>query len=129
MNGVDKTGPIFVPPTGGWQTWTTISRTMVPLDAGVQVMRVVMDTASEATQAVGNINWIRVSAAASADFAITAPAAGTALRARTVLFRWTPGGDDHWLNIGTESGIADVYTSGSLGPATEHTVTALRSAE
>jgi hypothetical protein len=60
VNGVDKTGPLTVPNTGGWQTWTTIRKTGVSLSAGAQVVRVVMD-ANGATGAVGNFNWIRVS--------------------------------------------------------------------
>jgi hypothetical protein len=59
VNGVDKTGPVKVPFTGGWQTWTTVRRSGVALAAGQQVWRVVMD-ANGATGSVGNINWIRV---------------------------------------------------------------------
>ena len=60
VNGVDKTGPLAVPNTGGWQTWATIRKTGVALSAGPQVWRLVMDT-NGATTAVGNFNWIRVS--------------------------------------------------------------------
>ena len=38
FDGVDKTGEMIAPSTGGWQTWTTIS-VPVTLDAGEQVMR------------------------------------------------------------------------------------------
>jgi len=60
VNGVNKTGPLAVPNTGGWQTWTTIRKSGVSLSAGVQVWRVVMDT-NGITTAVGNFNWLRVS--------------------------------------------------------------------
>ncbi len=40
FGGVDRTGSITVPVTGGWQTWTTVSATM-NLEAGTQVMRFV----------------------------------------------------------------------------------------
>ena len=60
VNGVDKTGPLAVPNTGGWQTWTTIRKPSVALSAGPQVFRLVMDT-NGSTTAVGNFNWIRVS--------------------------------------------------------------------
>ncbi|MCC6207117.1 MAG: carbohydrate-binding protein, partial [Gammaproteobacteria bacterium] len=53
MNGVDATGAIAVPNTGGWQNWQTISRT-VNLSAGQQVLRLQVDTGSV------NINWISV---------------------------------------------------------------------
>ena len=59
VNGVDKTGPMTVPNTGGWQTWTTISKSGVTLASGQQVVRLVMDTAG-ATGSVGNFNWLKV---------------------------------------------------------------------
>jgi hypothetical protein len=43
FNGVDKTGNISVPVTGGWQNWTTVSAT-VTLSAGTQIMRFVSST-------------------------------------------------------------------------------------
>jgi endonuclease/exonuclease/phosphatase family metal-dependent hydrolase len=52
INGLDKTGAVSVPSTGGWQTWTTIRKT-VTLDAGTQAMQVVFDT--------GNVNLNHVS--------------------------------------------------------------------
>jgi beta-glucanase (GH16 family) len=40
FNGIDRTGDVAVPVTGGWQNWTTISTTVF-LPAGTQVMRFV----------------------------------------------------------------------------------------
>jgi len=40
FDGVDKTGDVTVPFTGGWQAWSNVETT-VQLDAGVQVMRFV----------------------------------------------------------------------------------------
>jgi len=59
VNGVDKTGALTVPNTGGWQTWTTITKSGVALAAGQQVIRVVMDT-NGATGSVGNFNWFTI---------------------------------------------------------------------
>jgi Carbohydrate binding module (family 6) len=59
VDGVDRTGPIKVPKTGGWQIWTTIRRSNISLQAGRQLWRVVMDDVGRSTGAVGNINWIR----------------------------------------------------------------------
>jgi glucose/arabinose dehydrogenase/PKD repeat protein len=59
VNGVDRTGPVTVPNTGGWQAWTTLRRA-VALSAGSQVWRLVMDS-NGSTTAVGNVNFIRVS--------------------------------------------------------------------
>ena len=64
VGGANVTGPLSVPDTGGWQTWTTIRRTGVNLNAGSQVWRVVMDS-NGATTAVGNLNWIRVASPTS----------------------------------------------------------------
>ena len=44
VDGIDVTGPMMVPNTGGWQTWQTISRPGIPLTAGPHVLRVVFDT-------------------------------------------------------------------------------------
>jgi hypothetical protein len=59
VNGVDKTGPMTVPNTGGWQAWQTITRTGVSLSSGTQVVRLVLDS-NGATGLTGNFNWIAV---------------------------------------------------------------------
>ena len=59
VNGVDKTGPIAVPNTGGWQAWRTLTKTGISLSAGQQVIRLVLDT-NGATGMTGNFNWIAV---------------------------------------------------------------------
>jgi Carbohydrate binding module (family 6) len=58
FDGVDKTGPLTIPNTGGWQQWATISAP-VALSAGAQRMRVVVDAAS-AAGIVGNLNFVQV---------------------------------------------------------------------
>ncbi|HEY9422202.1 MAG TPA: carbohydrate-binding protein [Thermoanaerobaculia bacterium] len=60
VNGVDVTGPMTVPQTSGWDTWTTITKTGVSLSAGRQVWRLVMDT-NGYSNATGNFNWIAIS--------------------------------------------------------------------
>jgi len=58
-NGTNLTGPMTIPDTGGWQSWTTISKANVSLSAGAQVLRLVVDgTGSGGT--VGNLNYVRV---------------------------------------------------------------------
>jgi hypothetical protein len=44
FNGVDKTGAIQIPNTGGEQNWESVNVEGVQLNAGSQVMRVDMDT-------------------------------------------------------------------------------------
>jgi uncharacterized repeat protein (TIGR01451 family) len=43
LDGVDKTGPMYAPNTGGWGTYQTVSKDNISLDAGRHVMRIVMD--------------------------------------------------------------------------------------
>jgi len=57
FGGVDATGPLAIPNTGGWQNWTTLSKT-VSLTAGTQGMRVAFDTS--VGNAVGNVTWYRL---------------------------------------------------------------------
>ncbi len=59
FNGVDKTGPMAIPNTGGWQKWVTLTKTGVSLNAGQQVMRLVIDSAAP-TGVIGNFNYITV---------------------------------------------------------------------
>ncbi len=55
FNGVDKTGNINVPVTGGWQNWTTVSASAT-LSAGTQIMRFASSTDGY------NINYFDISA-------------------------------------------------------------------
>ncbi len=54
FGGVNVSGPITLPNTGGWQAWQTLT-VPVALTAGEQVMRVVIDGNGM------NLNWVRLS--------------------------------------------------------------------
>jgi hypothetical protein len=56
FDGVDKTGPMTVPDTGGWYNWQTITKTGVRLTAGTYTMKFVMDSVAVAPWG-GNLNW------------------------------------------------------------------------
>jgi len=56
VNGVNVTGSIQVPDTGGWQTWKTVTKTGVTLAAGTQVLKIVLDTNGPGGS-VANFNW------------------------------------------------------------------------
>jgi hypothetical protein len=56
-NGTHISGTLTIPDTGGWQNWTTLTAN-VSLAAGVQVIKVVMDSIGS-SGTVGNINWLR----------------------------------------------------------------------
>jgi hypothetical protein len=53
VNGANVTGSVSVPSTGGWQTWTSVRKT-VTLSAGLQTMVVYFDT--------GNVNLNSITA-------------------------------------------------------------------
>ena len=74
VDGVDRTGPIDVPDTGGWQTWQTITTAGIPLTAGEQVIRVFFATAGSGG-GVGNYNWFRLVESTSSN--PTTPYGGT----------------------------------------------------
>ena len=59
VDGVDQTGPIPVPNTGGWDTWTTISRSGIPLTQGRRVVRVVMMARNAENSSVGNFGYFQ----------------------------------------------------------------------
>ena len=59
VDGVNQTGSITVPNTGGWQVWTTISKTGVSLTSGTHVVRVVMDGLGAAS-GIANFNWFAI---------------------------------------------------------------------
>ncbi len=44
VDGVNVTGPMVVPNTGSWETWTTISSGSVPIAAGAHTIRIVADS-------------------------------------------------------------------------------------
>lgn len=63
FNGIDKTGPWIVPNTGNWQSWKFIQKPRVPLSAGPQFMRLVLDKAGTDGLTVGSFNFFVLNAA------------------------------------------------------------------
>ena len=70
VNGVDRTGPISIPDTGGWQNWATVTKSGVNLSAGSQAWRLVVDAVGGGGN-VGNFNYLRVTAQTSSAAAST----------------------------------------------------------
>ena len=58
VDGVDATGPITVPNTGGWQVWTTIRKAGIVLQSGPHRIRLVFVSAGP--EGIGNVNYLRV---------------------------------------------------------------------
>jgi endonuclease/exonuclease/phosphatase family metal-dependent hydrolase len=71
FNGADKTGSMRVPDTGGWGTYQNLPAT-VWLDAGVQSMRIVFDSAGS-TGAIGNLHFVRFEAGSGVSVAPEPP--------------------------------------------------------
>ena len=65
MNGVNVSGPLAIPNTGGWQNWVTLSKSGIALPAGPQTLRVVLD-ANGPAGVFGNMNYLRLSSASAA---------------------------------------------------------------
>lgn len=59
VDGVDKTGSIAVPDTGGWQTWTTLFAGDISLTAGTHVIRVYFEAVGTGGGA-GDYNWFKL---------------------------------------------------------------------
>lgn len=59
IDGVNVTGEMTVPNTGSWNSFTTITKTGVPLATGVHTFRVVLDT-NGVSGLTGNFNWFAI---------------------------------------------------------------------
>ena len=59
LDGVNITGTMTMPNTGGTQTWKTMTLKGLSLPAGVHVLRLVMDKNSS-SGSVGNFNWFEL---------------------------------------------------------------------
>ena len=59
VDGVDVTGPIALPDTGGWNTWQTTTRAGMILPAGAHVIKLVVD-ANGSAGTVADLNWFAV---------------------------------------------------------------------
>jgi hypothetical protein len=62
VNGVNRTGPLVIPATGGWQSWQTVTANLGSVNAGIQVIRVVVD-ARGSSGVVGNLDYLWFSTA------------------------------------------------------------------
>ncbi|MDB5288891.1 MAG: glycoside hydrolase family 18, partial [Phycisphaerales bacterium] len=58
VDGVNCTGAMAVPNTGGWQTYQTISSGQFLLGSGIHVLRVTLDH-NASIPAVGNLDWFK----------------------------------------------------------------------
>jgi hypothetical protein len=94
FNGVDKTGSINIPNTEGWESWAIVTKTGISLNAGPQVMRLVMDNNGPAGL-VGNFDYLRLTAASAVPLVTVAATDPNAAEAGTKpgIFTLTRSGD------------------------------------
>jgi hypothetical protein len=58
VDGVDRTGPIAVPNTGGWDTWQSAAVGGLSLSQGTHVVRLVMLSSNGQNAGVGNFGYL-----------------------------------------------------------------------
>jgi hypothetical protein len=56
VDGTNVTGTLRIPDTGGWNTYTLVSRSGVHLTAGTHLLRLTIDSVG-ASGAAGNFDW------------------------------------------------------------------------
>lgn len=95
LNGIDLTGPIVVPSTGGWQSWINLSTDVVILDSGIQLLTVVID------QGDVNLNRFDISLVKAIE---PAPPLGIQLSSTNIEISWP-----------SSSTGFDLYSSTSMG--------------
>ena len=123
VNGVDKTGLVDVPNTGGWQTYQTVVKTGLSLAAGQQVVRVVLATVGSGGGA-GNFNWFRLTAASGSPTPPPSPAYGgtpVALPGIIQAENFDVGAQGVAYNDTTATNSGNVYrtTGVDIGPTTD----------
>ena len=105
-NGVNVTGPVGIPATGGWQTWTTVTRAGINLSAGSQSWKLVVD-AIGSSGFVGNLNYIRVTGPATGPGSTPYTGTPVALPGTLQIENFDNGGEGvayHDLSNGNEGG-------------------------
>ncbi len=101
LDGADISGTMAVPNTGGWQSWTTVTKTGVSLPAGTHILRMT---------ALGgdfNINWIRLTSLPSVP-AAPSNLTATAVSSSQINLAWTD-------NSSNETGFKIERKAGSGG--------------
>jgi hypothetical protein len=64
VDGVNKTGTMTIPATGGYDTWQTVTKTGIALTSGTHIVKLVIDTGGSTSGYAGNINYLQFAAPA-----------------------------------------------------------------
>ncbi len=134
IDGVNVTGSIAVPNTGGTQKFATITRSGVALTAGQHLLRIVFE-ANAAGGRVGNFNWFQLTNTS----AVAAPDAPTGLYAEatsptSVNLTWRDNSSDEtgfvierklgtgaWQILTTTAANVTAYTDATVLPGSSYT--------
>ena len=117
---VAKTGSITVLNTGGWQTWQTLVITNLVLDAGLQIMKLVMENNATGGGDIGNVNSLQLTLVASnhpPSVTLSTPAAGSTFATDTPITITASASD---LD-GTVSKVEYFQNGNLLGAVTQRT--------
>jgi len=60
IDGVRAGAQVPVRPTGGWQSWRTVTLTNVPISAGTRKLRVFFESPLKPGADIANLNWVRL---------------------------------------------------------------------
>ena len=138
-DGTNITGAMTVPNTGGWQTWTTLTKT-VSLTAGTHVLRFYVDTAAS-NGWLANVNWMNLAlVAATGDTTPPSTPTGLAVTGQTltsVSLSWTASTDNVGVTgytvyrgataVGNLSGSTTTFTDTGLTPGASYSYTVVAS--
>lgn len=131
VDGADVSGPMAIPDTGGWQSWTTLTRP-VTLTAGTHVLRLSFDAAPGY---VGNVNWLQFStgvppppecsyaiAPSSASVGASGGTGSVAVTPSAATCAWTASSEASWATItsgasGVGPGSVGYSVAANLGSA------------
>lgn len=133
FGGVDKTGPLAVPDTGGWNNWITLPpKTGVFLNAGQQVMRIRLDSAG-ALGWVTELNWVRFTREDSEPPAAPSGVAARAISESEIGLSWNASTDNvvvagYRLDVSTDPSFGSLlvgYNDKDVGNVVQTSVTGL----
>jgi hypothetical protein len=133
VDGVNVTGSLTVPNTGGWQTWTTVTKAGINLTAGQHIVKVSFDTAGT-NGWVGNFNWMSFSPTTAANQAPTVAAAASAnpssvngTTTNLSVLGADDGGESNlkytWVATAVPAGAAPTFSANGTNAAKNTTVT------
>ncbi len=135
IDGVNVTGGIAIPSTGGYQNFTTLTQSNLSVEAGMHLLRLVFD-ASDSAGSAGNYNWLKLTNTSVSSFpAAPSGLIATALGATSVNLSWRDnssnesgfvierkvGSSGAWTTLASTSANITLVNDNSVQPATSYT--------